>query len=56
MSTAISSPDNGRTIAVTVTVDMSKYGKNDAAANAYAEANHDDEWYVLDAAGRNINA
>jgi hypothetical protein len=29
---------------------------DDAAANAYAEANHDGEWYVLNAAGRNINA
>jgi hypothetical protein len=29
---------------------------DDAAANAYAEANHDGEWYVLNPAGRNINA
>jgi hypothetical protein len=29
---------------------------SDADANAYAEANHDGEWYVLNAAGRNINA
>jgi hypothetical protein len=29
---------------------------SDADANAYAEANHDGEWYVLDSAGRNINA
>ena len=28
----------------------------DADANAYAEANHDGEWYVLDSTGRNINA
>ena len=27
----------------------------DADANAYAEANHDGEWYVLDSTGRNIN-
>jgi hypothetical protein len=27
----------------------------DADANAYAEANHDGEWYVLDADGNNIN-
>ena len=30
---------------------------DDAAANSYAEKNYpDDEWYVLNAAGRNINA
>lgn len=30
---------------------------DDAAANAYAEQNHDEhEWYVLDADGNNINA
>jgi hypothetical protein len=28
---------------------------DDAAANAYAEANHEGEWYVLDADGNNIN-
>ena len=27
----------------------------DADANAYAEANHDGEWYVLDPDGNNIN-
>jgi hypothetical protein len=29
---------------------------DDAEANAYAEANHDGEWYVLNDKGRNINA
>jgi hypothetical protein len=28
---------------------------SDADANAYAEATHDGEWYVLDSKGRNIN-
>ena len=28
---------------------------DDVEANAYAEANHDGEWYVLDSTGRNIN-
>lgn len=31
--------------------------KNDEEANAYAEANYgEQEWYVLDSAGDNINA
>jgi hypothetical protein len=30
--------------------------ENDKAANAYADANYfDEEWWVLDAHGRNIN-
>lgn len=29
--------------------------ESDAEANAYAENNHQDEWYVLDADGNNIN-
>ena len=29
--------------------------RSDAEANAYAEANHDGEWYVLDSTRRNIN-
>jgi hypothetical protein len=29
---------------------------SDEDANAYAEANHDGEWFVLNADGRNINA
>jgi hypothetical protein len=28
---------------------------DDVDANAYAEENHDGEWYVLDSTGRNIN-